>query len=95
MLTGTYLPIVVGAVFGAVGSLLFIMRSREFSKGEFVEGMLSRQSAVRRVLVIYAVIAWICLMVAVAIGDISFIVLTGIITALASTGLVGFWFSNS
>ena len=91
MLTGTYLPIVAGAVLGAVGSLLFVMRSRAFPKGEYAQGVLSRQSAVRRVLIIYASIAWICLVVAVAIGDTSFMILTGIIALVASAGLVGLW----
>jgi hypothetical protein len=95
MLAAIFLPVVVGAVLGAVGSLLFIMRASVFSKEEYAQGALSRQSAVRRVLVIYATIAWICLAAAVAIGDMSFIILTGIIAVLASVGLVGFWSLDS
>lgn len=67
------------------------MRAPAFSKEEYSQGVLSRQSAVRRVLVIYATIAWICLVAAVAIDDVSFIILTGAIAALATVGLVCLW----
>lgn len=95
MEASTYFPIVVGAVVGAVGSVLFVMRSRAFPKEEPSQGALSRQSAVRRVLVIYATVAWVCFAAAVFIGNMSFIILTGVIVAIASVGLLGFWSARS
>lgn len=95
MAASTYLPIMVGAVLGAVGSVLFIVRSRAFPKEERSQGAFSRQSAVRRVLIIYATVAWICLAAAVFIGNIWFIILTGIIVVIASVGLLGFWSAKS
>ena len=50
--------------------------------------MHARRAAVRRVLIIYAVIGWLCFGVAIALGDIAFIILTGIMAALACVGLV-------
>jgi hypothetical protein len=90
--SGTYLPVAVGAVIAAVGSLVFIMRSPAFSEEEQAMGHApARQSAVRRVLVIYAIIAWFCFIGAIAIGDIVFIALTGVVALLASVGLLRLW----
>lgn len=93
MLASIYLPMFIGAVVGAVGSLVFIMRFRAFPKEEADQGSQSQQPAVRRVLVIYAAISWVCLLVAVLIGSATSIVLTGIITVLASVGLALRWSS--
>lgn len=93
MLASIYLPIFIGAVLGAVGSLIFIMQSRAFSGEGATQGSENQQSAVRRVLVIYAAISWACLVAAVFIGSATFIVLTVIIAALASAGLVLRWSS--
>lgn len=95
MLASIYFPIFIGAVLGAVGSLAFIMHSRAFPKEEATQGPRSRQSAVRRVLVIYAAISWACLVAALLIGNVIFVVLTGIITVLASVGLVVRWSLDS
>lgn len=91
MIASTYLPIFVGAFLGAIGSLVFILQSRAFPNEKAAQGPQSRQAAVRRVLVIYAAIAWACLLAAVLIGDVTFIVLTGVITVLASAGLALRW----
>lgn len=90
-LTGADLPLAAGAIIGAVGSLAFIMRSHAFDEKEQAGHAKARQSAVRRVLVIYAIIAWFCLAAAVALGDVAFIVTTGIMALLASAGLVRLW----
>lgn len=95
MEASAYFPIILGAVLGAVGTVLFIMRSRAFPKEDRSQGAFSRQSAVRRVLVIYATVAWICLAAAVFIGNIWFIILTGVIVVIASVGLLGFWSAKS
>lgn len=89
----TYLPIAIGAVLGATGSLLFILRTDAFSQEE-QGGHVSasrRGLALRSVLIIYATIAWICLVVAIAIGDMAFIVACGVIALIASIGLVRVW----
>lgn len=87
----TGLPIAVGAILGGVGSLAFIMRSHAFNEEEKDGQTQVRRSAVRRVLVIYAAIALLCLVVAIALGDVAFIVTTGTMMLLAIVGLVFFW----
>lgn len=84
----TAIPFAVGAVIAAIGSLMVIMRSDAFDKKSQAGYVPSRRSTVRVVLIIYAVIAWTCLMAAVAIGDVAFIVTTGIVALLATVGLV-------
>jgi archaellum biogenesis protein FlaJ (TadC family) len=78
----------LSALLGAVGSVIFLMRARGFEKVE-AEGLThARLTAVRRVVVIYAAIAWLCFLIAVALGDAAFIILTGIMAVLACAGLV-------
>ena len=89
-----FLPAAIGAVVGAIGSLWFILRSDAFSdrgKADNDPPDDRRKLAVRIVLAGYAVIAWICFVVAVAIGDMSFILPAGITALLATVGLVGLW----
>jgi archaellum biogenesis protein FlaJ (TadC family) len=81
-------PLMIGSFLGAVGCLIFIMRARGFDKVEAEGQAHARRAAVRRVLIIYAVIAWLCLVVAIALGDMAFIALTGVTTVLACVGLV-------
>ncbi|HEX4670236.1 MAG TPA: hypothetical protein VH275_09730 [Solirubrobacterales bacterium] len=85
------IPLVIGGFLGAIGSLIFILRARAFDKVEARGQTYARLSAVRRVLIIYAVIALLCFVVAIALGDIAFIVLTAIMAALACVGLVRFY----
>lgn len=87
----TGLPIAVGAILGGVGSLVFIMRSHAFDEEEKGGQTQVRRSAVRRVLVIYSAIALLCLVVAIALGDVAFVVTTGAMLLLAIIGLVFFW----
>lgn len=82
------IPVVIGVFLGGVGSVIFLMRARGFEKVEAEGQTHARRAAVRRVLIIYAVIGWLCFGVAIAIGDIAFIILTGIMAALACIGLV-------
>jgi hypothetical protein len=81
----------MGGFIGAIGSLVFIMRSSAFDKEQHVGDAQTRQSAIRRTLVIFAIIAWFCLGAAVALGDVAFIVTTGIMALLASAGLMRLW----
>jgi hypothetical protein len=89
-LTDTYLPIAVGTVLGAAVSLVFIVRSSAFSEKQPGRASAStqRQRRVRIILGVYVVFAFICLAIAVVIGDVAFIVLGGVIALLASIGLV-------
>ena len=93
-MSATYLPIAVGAILGAAGSIWFIVRSHAFS-AEKQGGQASADSrrciALRSVVSIYAAIAWICLVIAVATGNMAFIVLCGAIVLIASIGLVRVW----
>lgn len=93
-MSATYLPIAVGAILGAAGSVWFILRSHAFS-AEKQGGQASadgrRRIALRSVVSIYAAIAWICLVIAIATGNTAFIVLCGAIALIASLGLVRVW----
>jgi hypothetical protein len=92
--TSTYLPVAVGAVVAAVGSVLFIIRShafREVGQGDQTMATNQRRLAVRMVLVLYGIIAGICFVVAIVIGELAFIVLTGLILLLAIAGLGRSW----
>lgn len=82
------IPVVIGAFLGAVGSLIFLMRARGFVKVEAEGQVHARRAAVRRVSTVYAVIAWLCFGVAIALGDTAVIVLTGSMVVLACVGLV-------
>jgi hypothetical protein len=86
--SGAGVPIVIGAFLGAVGSVIFLIRARGFEKVEAEGQTPARRAAVRRVLIIYAVVAWLCFVAAIALGDIAFIVLTGVIAVLACVGLI-------
>jgi hypothetical protein len=90
-LISTDLPIAVGAIIGAVGSLTFIMRTHAIDEEEQAGHAQARRSAVRLVLVIYAMIAWLCLVVAVVLGGVALIATMGILALLASAGLVRLW----
>jgi archaellum biogenesis protein FlaJ (TadC family) len=87
----TGIPLVIGGFVGAIGSLIFILRTHAFDQGEKASEKQDRQSAVRRALVIFAIIAWFCLVAALALGDVAFIVTTGIMAIIASAGLVRLW----
>ncbi|HEU4679450.1 MAG TPA: hypothetical protein VFS35_08015 [Terrimicrobiaceae bacterium] len=89
MEAGTYIPIAVGAVVGAVGSALVILRGKS-GTGENHdpgEGDARRLRGLRIVLAVYAATAGVCLVVAIAQGDGGFIVTTGLIAVLAVLGL--------
>jgi len=93
-LSPVYLPIVVGAIVGAAGSIWFILRSHALSEGErggHASADSRRRLALRSVLIIYAAIAWVCLIIAIAIGDMPFIVLCGATALIASIGLGRVW----
>lgn len=89
------IAIFVGAILGGIGSLLFIARSRQSNDGEASGEGRALRSALRRVLTIYAAIAWLCVIVAVAIGDMVFIAMTGVVAILASAGLMYRWSPRS
>ena len=85
---GVAFPVAIGAFLGALGSVIFLMRARGFEKVE-AEGLThARLAAVRRVVVIYTAIAWLCFFVAVALDDAAFIILTGVMAVLACVGVV-------
>ena len=90
----TILPIAVGLILGAAGSVLFVLRSQAFAElersGRAPFG--GRRQLTRWVVLgSFAVIAWICLLAAVSIGDVGFIVPSGMIALFASVGLVHLW----
>lgn len=86
--TGTVVPFTVGAICAGIGSVLFIVRSDALADNGDGEQLKRRRIAIRMVLIIYAVLASLCLVAAVAIGDLVFVVTSAIITALAVGGLV-------
>lgn len=50
-----------------------------------------RRRTVRRALVIYALIAWVCFVAATAIGDPAFVIVLGVGALVAAVGLVLRW----
>lgn len=93
-LTSTYLLFAAGVLLGAVGSLVFILRSRallEEEPGDDAHPDRLRQLAVRLTLVTYAVLAFILLVIAVVLGDIASIITGGILVVFASAGIVFLW----
>jgi hypothetical protein len=93
-MASTYLPFVVGLVLGAIGCLVFIMRSQALSDDDRSDHAAfggRRQLAMRLALSVDVVIAFIFLVVAVVLGDIGFIVTAGILMVCASAGLAVLW----
>jgi cobalamin synthase len=82
----TYLPLTAGAVIGAAGSLIFIVRSPALAR----EGR-RRKLAVRLVLITYVAIACLVLVIAIALGNLEFIAISGALAILAIAGLVFTW----
>jgi hypothetical protein len=82
----------LGALFGAVGSLTFILRSLSDSKGRDPEApSTQRRMALKSVTGVYALIAWGCLVVALALGDSGFIVTTALTAFIATLALLLVW----
>jgi hypothetical protein len=91
----TYVPILIGAAIGAIGSLVFILRRSvpvpEQEQRNSKSFAAQRRIAVKSVTTIYALIAWGCLAAALALGDVGFIVTTGAIAVVATLGLFIGW----
>lgn len=91
---GTYVPVAVGAILGAVGCLVFIVRatSREDRlRWSRTDARRERLLAVRSVMVVFAVIAWSCLILAIIIGEAAFTALTGATALISAAGLIYVW----
>jgi len=88
--TGTYLPVLVGVVIGAVGVLMFVGRSRALKKAEET-GQATRAGALRSVLGSFVVVALLFLAGAVVSGNGEFLTATMLITLTAVGGLVFGW----
>lgn len=92
--TGTYLPALIGGVLGAIGSVAFLLHTKAFSneqatnRGSIVD---RRRLSIRIVVSLYLVIAFGGLIVAISIGDPTFIVLTAIIAFIAAGALARLW----
>jgi hypothetical protein len=78
----TYIPIVFGAIVGGLVSFVFILRTNALSDdpGRTSTSTVTRQQVLRVALMTYIVIAWVSLIVALALNDTGFIVTTAIIT---------------
>lgn len=94
MLANTYFPIAIGLMLGAALSVIIVMRSRPSSEEEARQRALMvdrHRRALRAGLVAYAIIAWVLLVVTVVLGDVTYIVLHGVIALIALIGLVRLW----
>jgi hypothetical protein len=91
--SGTYLPVAVGALIAAVGSLTFVGRSMRRQKSNLTAGQ--QRGAMKSVVAVYAIIAWVCLFAALALGDRGFVVTTGLIALIATLGLFVVWRGKS
>lgn len=91
---GTYVPVAVGAILGAVGSLVFIVRAtgrEDRFRWSRTDARRERLHAVRSVMSMFAVIAWSCLILAIIIGEAAFTALTGATALIAGAGLIYVW----
>jgi len=91
---GTYVPVAVGAILGAIGSLAFIVRSttsEDRQRWRHPDARRERLFAVRSVMTLFAVIAWACLILSITVGEAAFIVLTGATALIATAGLIYVW----
>lgn len=86
---GTYLPVLLGAAAGAIGSFVFVARTKSLSDGEYEQrdDRVSRRQALLWIAGAYTIIAVIGLIVALAVGEILTIVLASILCAVT----VGLW----
>lgn len=84
--SGAALPIAIGAILGVVGCLVFVLRTPALSE-ERAGYPRARLKVLRRILLVYAVIAVGCLIVAIAVGDPPFIWLTSAVVVLAAIGV--------
>jgi hypothetical protein len=91
--TSTVLPAAIGAVLAAAGCLIALLRTNAFSQMQASRVTVEhrRRLSIRIVVGLYAAIAYICLIVAIAIGDPAFMVLTAIIALLASAMVLRLW----
>lgn len=91
--TGTVLPAAIGALLGAAGCLIALLRTNAFSQmqGDRVTLEQRRRLSIRIVVGLYATIAYVCLIVAMAIGDEAFMILTAAIAVLASATVWRLW----
>lgn len=94
----TYLPVVLGALLGALGSFVFVSRAKALSTktGDRPSASLAerRKLALRIIVCVYALIAFVCMVVAIAVGDLAFIALSGAILLIACGGLLIVWSSR-
>lgn len=88
--TGDGFAIAIGALIAALGSILFIMRTHALdgNRKETHSGVTGmRRVALRNVLVAYTVVAWVCVVVTVIIGNGDFILLSALFAVLVSASL--------
>lgn len=91
---GTYIPVAVGVILGAVGSVVFILRATsrdERLRWRQADARRERLLAIRSVMVVFAVIAWSCLILAIVIGEAAFTALTGATALISGAGLIYVW----
>jgi nitrate reductase NapE component len=89
-MTDTVLPIAAGAIIGAVGCIVFIIRATSDADDRDEQELptrAERRRALKPVLFLYVGVTWICLVAAVAIGELAFVVLSGIMALIATIGL--------
>jgi hypothetical protein len=88
-----------GAIVGAVGSVVFILRSSEFrqdeNRGVAASRPGRRQLAVRIVLLVYLGMVGVALTVALAVGNVVFVATSGFLMFLVGAALVFLWSIDS
>lgn len=90
---GTYVPLVIGAVAGGVGTLVFLLRYQPPPEdAELVEAWpRDRRIALRLVSVVYVGLASLLLVVALVVGDRGFVVAGVLVVGLAAMTLLSLW----
>lgn len=93
---GTYIPILFGVLLGAIGSIVFVKRTRAFERNQpdAVAAAGQRRLSLRLIVGTYTLVALICLIVAIALGGAAFIVLSAIIAVCVGGAFVRLWWSH-
>jgi hypothetical protein len=90
-------PLVIGALLGGAASLGYVSRTKALSgaKSSSHSGLTIRQKALLSVLSLYSVIAWVSLIVAIAVGDTLVIAVSGGIAVIVTAGAIFQWSRRS
>lgn len=95
---GSYLIFAGGAVIGAVGSLIFISRSRSIIDEDQTDSVAqgrTRRLAMLVTLGVYAFLAFVCTVIALALGNQTIMIIAAALFLCAVAGLTAVWMARA